>query len=364
MVRMGLRILLIVATAELCLRGYDWWMGEQRIFQRDMGLGFRVRPNLERVFHTNTGEAYLLETNSRGYRDREHPFPRDDRRSRVVLLGSSTAFGFGVDQTEVFTEVIESLSRDMEIVNLSVPCTSLDQHYLLLRDEGLEYQPDLVLTFVTLLDAQECFWPYQIMANKPKSRLSYDEGQISIHPPRYTLVERLMSSSFVWQRFVNVALTALFLLDSVNDTSEEAEPFIPGQSLTPHERCQALRLLLARGRDLCKSRGVDYVVVYLPMPNELSGRRDTESKLLREGVLHRLSVEDGIEVVDLWNSMEQIWHLEDNLVEDEFHVNARGHAVIAQHLAVYLMLKLGPRGGSPPAEDGHTRQSPGRDNTR
>lgn len=342
LLRGGVRLLLVIAVAELCLRGYDWWVaGEQHLFERDEELGFRVRPNVQRIFRTRSDEAYLVETNSLGYRDSESVLVRDQTRKRVVLMGSSTPFGLGVGQDDIFPEVIETIHPSIEIVNLSLPGTALDQHSLLLQDEGLAYEPDLVLVMLTLLDARETFWPYQIMANKPKSWLKYDRGEIEIRPPPKGMLPRFLSSSFVSQRALQFGLSLLVLTgDTQKDTLNE-EPFLFGQVLTSQQRCLAIRLLLQHDRKLCADRRIPYVVVYLPTPGEIKYPGGAEVARLREGVLKPMMEVDGVDCVDLLDVIERAWSIDEKIFEDDFHLNSRGHRVIAERLGGYLKVKLG-----------------------
>lgn len=79
--------------------------------------------------------------NALGMRDRT----RDaKRRPRVMALGDSSVYGFGNDDDEVFTSVLES-RFDADFVNAAVPGYSSFQALNLLRGRGLSLDPDLVL---------------------------------------------------------------------------------------------------------------------------------------------------------------------------------------------------------------------------
>lgn len=347
-----MRIALFLVAVELTLRGYNWWIGEQSLYQSDPDIGFRVRPNLQRIFYSNSGEPYLLETNSRGYRDRQHPYRRTDGRSRVVVLGSSTPFGMGIDQSDLFPATLESLLPTTDVVNLSVPCTTLDQHFVTLREEALRYGPDVVLVFVALPDTCDSFWPWQVMTNKPKCWLKVEPDGVAIHPPRFGLPQRLMSSSHAWQSVVNLAILALILSNVNNDDMAALQPYFAGQNLSEPQRFEALRRLLVLGRDLCAREGTEFVVVYLPFPDEIQGVRCREVDLLRENVLTPAAEEDYVQLVDLSDPLKAAWREFGELMwEDEYHVNARGHHVIAEYLAEYLGAKL--RGLGPPQVSDH-----------
>ena len=79
--------------------------------------------------------------NARGMRDRDR-----GPKSRPVLmaLGDSSVYGFGNDDDEVFTSVLES-RIDADFVNAAVPGYSSFQALNLLRGRGLAMEPDLIL---------------------------------------------------------------------------------------------------------------------------------------------------------------------------------------------------------------------------
>ena len=64
---------------------------------------------------------------------------------RVLVLGDSFTWGFGVEQEQIFTEVIENSRKDVEVINAGVSGYSPDQELIWLREQGMHFQPDLVL---------------------------------------------------------------------------------------------------------------------------------------------------------------------------------------------------------------------------
>jgi len=103
-----------------------------------------------------------LTINSRGLRDREHPVAKPKGTGRVLVLGDSFAWGYGVADQDLFTEVLERDFVDnppqgpWEVINTGVSGWGTDQQYLYLMDEGFDYEPDVVvLAFYLLNDPKE-----------------------------------------------------------------------------------------------------------------------------------------------------------------------------------------------------------------
>src|SRR4030095_12115366 len=82
--------------------------------------------------------------NSHGQRDDEYPVERTGKR-RMFVLGDSLGWGFGVELHERFSERMEDIHPDWEIINASVSGYSTDQELLYLQHQGMVFAPDVVL---------------------------------------------------------------------------------------------------------------------------------------------------------------------------------------------------------------------------
>ena len=105
-------------------------------------LGWLPRPNVTGHYR-RFGATFT--TNSRGLRDREHSLERSPGVRRIVVLGDSFAWGYGVNDHEVFPRVLESRLRGSEVVNLGVTAFGLRQEFDYLKLEGAQYRPDIVI---------------------------------------------------------------------------------------------------------------------------------------------------------------------------------------------------------------------------
>jgi lysophospholipase L1-like esterase len=93
--------------------------------------------------------------NSAGFRDEDHSLEKKEGKFRVLVLGDSFVYGFGVNQGEVFSEVMKREDSSLEVINAGMSGYSTDIEYLYLRDEGVLYKPDLVLVAFYLNDVWE-----------------------------------------------------------------------------------------------------------------------------------------------------------------------------------------------------------------
>jgi lysophospholipase L1-like esterase len=109
-----------------------------------------LNPRLIYVPRPNSGEF-----NGRGQRGRETPYERTAGTRRVVCMGDSVLEGLGVAWEQRFTELLATrLGAGYEIVNLGVRGYNLQQEIDYFRQEGLRYQPDLVVFGITYNDLE------------------------------------------------------------------------------------------------------------------------------------------------------------------------------------------------------------------
>ena len=61
--------------------------------------------------------------NAEGLRDRHYPYARDGGRRRILVLGDSVVWCWGVEQADCFTERLEAALPDTDVINAGVPGT-------------------------------------------------------------------------------------------------------------------------------------------------------------------------------------------------------------------------------------------------
>lgn len=91
--------------------------------------------------------------NSQGYRDYEHSLEKSVGKARILLLGDSMTFGWGIADHEIYPRRLSELAGDqVEIISLARNGWSTADQLLALRREGLAYKPDIVVIGVVTND--------------------------------------------------------------------------------------------------------------------------------------------------------------------------------------------------------------------
>ncbi len=121
--------------------------------------GIFNRPNLAFHHHTNEFSVWNY-TNAEGFRvpapGREFARNKSEGAYRVILLGPSFAYGWGVDYEQSFAAVLEreleshgfAGSADLELINAGVPSLGVALGLRWYDHVGRTYHPDLVIQFI------------------------------------------------------------------------------------------------------------------------------------------------------------------------------------------------------------------------
>lgn len=95
--------------------------------------------------------------NSRRIRGPEYPLAKPEGEYRILLLGDSFAEGYTVEFEQVLSEVMkrrlnERTDFPVQVINAGTAGWSTDQELLWLQQEGLAYEPDLVVLLFYIND--------------------------------------------------------------------------------------------------------------------------------------------------------------------------------------------------------------------
>jgi hypothetical protein len=197
---------LVVAIAEL---GVRIAFHESKEFTLEMWKYARTMKRVAsdpRVGHEhvpNTSARLMgvdVSINSHKLRDREIPFEKPTGVKRIVMLGDSLVFGWGVDFESTSSKVLErelNAGRpqpNVEVINTGVGNynTSMEVQYFL--NEGHRYSPDIVVLNYFINDAEETPRYTGNFLNEHLLSWVYVAGRADI-------VRRMAGSAKDWNRY-------------------------------------------------------------------------------------------------------------------------------------------------------------------
>lgn len=287
----------------------------------DEVLGWRFKPDTR---NRHTTEDFDVEVRIDGLgRRRGAAEPESAERPRVVFVGDSLTFGWGVEEEQSFPSRIGRMLA-VEVVNLGVTGYGLGQSYLLLRQEGLAMQPAIVVLTVCQNDFQEVVSERMYGRTKPRFRIDGEQLVLSPAGDRASWLER---ASTLYR-------TIALLLG-------RSRPRLEGERLAEARRL--VRALIGAMAEESRRAGARFLVVH-------DG----------DGWLGQTLDEDGVELVDVGPALDRAEEAAGpvTFANDRLHWNARGHQVVAEELRAAVAGWAGAP--SPPGTVGAKRSGPPR----
>jgi hypothetical protein len=332
-------LLVSVLLAELVVRKAGWkpmfTSQSFRFFEYHPVLGWAHKPGQESEFsdkHFRTS----VRINQKGLRGLERGYERTNEKKRILVLGDSLAWGHGVEEANRFSEVLETL-LPVEVINAGVAGYSTDQELLWLKDEGINYDIDLVI--VVFCGNDERANHRQLVYEsyyKPYFTLNGDAITLNNVPvPKHiahkepNLGRSLVMSARVHSSLVNLVWRHLFENAHVSVSSGNSQDAMSPTSTSQRPFELTIRLLREM-RTVAQSRGAKFMIVSSsawwdnrpekPYPRFI----DT----LRQG---------GFLVLDL----ESIDGYDDTTMQipNDRHWNAEGHGFVARETKTFIEMQ-------------------------
>ena len=123
----------------------------------DSHLGWKLIKNYSGCrYQPDTNKIITKTHNSNGLRiDKDISYEKGNKK-RVLLLGDSFVYGYGLDDNEtIAVKLQEKLGENYEAINMGVDGYGTVQEILQFKEEGLRYNPDIVMLFFYPNDFKE-----------------------------------------------------------------------------------------------------------------------------------------------------------------------------------------------------------------
>lgn len=122
-----------------------------------------LTPNLKNkpFLHKELGTYFKVSTNSHSMRYREIPTGRQENTIRIMALGDSTTFGWGVENDETYPARLEALLKEkypnenIEVIDGGVPGYTSFQGLNHYKVNAGRYEPDIILFGYIVQDARK-----------------------------------------------------------------------------------------------------------------------------------------------------------------------------------------------------------------
>lgn len=269
-----------LGVAEVALRGLGapgraTAASDRGFFARfDPELGWAPKPSVSGV-HRDKGFSVSVAQNRFGVRGPEDlETGRRGASRRILVLGDSYVWGFGVSQEDLFSDP-RVHGSDVEIVNLGVSGYGTDQALLLYRRLGSRFEVDeVVLAFTPYNDVDNNLASRQYDREKPF--FTVQDGELRLHDTHVVdwALRSRMDALRVQSRVLNLIDGAALrirnrLLRASAGNRGAAAPRhrrLRAEDVTARDR-EGVELTGALIRTLAeevRARGPDFLVVFVP----------------------------------------------------------------------------------------------------
>ncbi|BFU93732.1 MAG: protein of unknown function [Nitrospira sp.] len=327
---------LIVAglLAEVALRVVDHPLAQAHVdyaawYRPSEHFGHELVPGFEGFGPLNVP----IKINQSGFRDGEHKAEKPSDVVRILGLGDSFLFGWGVSTDQVFLKQLERSLHDgsgrrIETINAGVPGWGLNQYYIYLNQIGRRFSPDLI---VVAYFADDLNGPLQerLAPDLQYQRGLQYKGGIFHHSRLFNFMKSL--SHLVREKNRPVRIGYLHDLDLRREEWSKRPNYLMGSG-DPDERQRHIDLLgrhLARLKERADDAQAKLVLMLIP---DISQLRHPEVQHINR-ILLETCRKLGIPFIDMTPVFEQaddpgrfyLWPRDP-------HTNEAGHAKMAAAL--------------------------------
>jgi lysophospholipase L1-like esterase len=317
------------------------WIG---MFEEGDGFRVRLTPSAERSvvntfsrIPTDRTRRYAIRSNSLGFRGPEISPEKAPETFRILVFGDSSAFGWGVDQESMFSELLQRKLQDavgtkkrIEVGNFAIPGDSSEYGRLIFGTYAPRFSPDLVILGFGANDAKSVVTPHR--------------GQVEAFTNTSSLfaLRTLFNHSALVRTFAR-------LLQKPPTTTTTLDSLPPLQRAVPRKRFSAN--LAAMGQEARKESGASTLVLTLCAPKNY--RSAAEKTATRNGMLfvdgqRKLlesipALKSGLIFPSEVNEMRREYGatLAQNdlyyVSSDACHPNTIGHSIVADQLAKTIL---------------------------
>ena len=284
------------------------------VFKRDRHLFWRPYPS--RTIKSKFFDGRTYSFNSLGLRGRE--IEKTKFKPRIIALGNSCTFGWGLNDEQVFTTLIGNiLDKKYDVINAAVPGYSSYQGKAFYESKIAELQPDVLLILFA--------WNDQWVAANDIS----DKNQE--FPPEFIIdAQNLLSRLHTYR-----LMKKLLLSVSEKDPDSLYSRIHPVHRVSLEDFYNNLKSISLKAQN----NGATPVLLTSPIPSlekyyipgsisPLHTIHEQYNMTIRE-----LAKNENVPMVDLALEFDKYNGLFDDADYDPIHFNARGHRLAAELIA-------------------------------
>lgn len=240
---------------------------------------FELKPNYHQKYKSSEFQIDI-KTNKDGLRDINHSYSKPQNVLRVLALGDSFTFGWGVGQNNTWWKLLENELNNhraskykYEVINLGVWMYTYDQQFLRLKDKGLKYHPDIVI--------QGIYWPHLRTISTHNWETNSKGDLIRVTDPTIYISKKgllkaqdknsLINFCKTHSKFLNIMISKLQIVLSKKHLTSGDLVFLGPDSVSKYSDTwsKALKSIYFTEK-LLEQRNIQYLVFLIPRDVQVS----------------------------------------------------------------------------------------------
>lgn len=151
----------------------------RNIHQYDSILGWNMAPGAS-ARQKNSEFDVTYKINNEGFRDdKNYSLKPGDKRA--IIFGDSFAFGIGVENEKTFSKILEK-EIGREVLNFGVSGYDPGQYFLSLKNQGMKYNPDLIIYSIYLgNDIEDIILDHPFQGDRYKPYFGLKNGNLVLN---------------------------------------------------------------------------------------------------------------------------------------------------------------------------------------
>lgn len=301
----------------------------------DPDIGWVNREGAHGLYEPPKGvPPFQVTINPQGFRGPEVAIRKPAGVRRIVFLGDSNTFGFGIQEGERFSDLlVKQAPVRTEIVNLGIFAYGTDQEAIYLERKALRFAPDTVVLVVSAGDLSDVMSSINAGAAKPFCRII--DGRFSIHNIPVPVSTPLMSSSSLTSRTKVLLYRHSHLYRLLLARIIALNPYM-SDTVREMDEKEGFNVMveIIRGMDrVCREKGISFKVLLVSHGEWIEGMKKNPGAVIGyyqplTGALKSL----GIDLLDTTDSFVA-WKGEPLFFEkDAVHLTVAGNRLVAELL--------------------------------
>ncbi|MFO0749419.1 MAG: hypothetical protein U1F43_27690 [Myxococcota bacterium] len=321
------------------------------LYMEDPVFGVRLEPDASTRLKSRSGHITDIRTNALGFRGADWTPAPDDLApgrsvaGRVMLLGDSQVFGYGVEEDETFgARLAAMLGPGHEVLNAATPTWGPPEYVASLAELGPRFRPEFVIYVANVAnDWSEVRVPN---ARRTTARDGWARTRVGEEEP---------PSDFPGRRFLLGRSHLVYALRALFHAADDGAPVLATSATRlvhdlpwllqpdPPYRSRLTSSVLA-AVDACKPIGCTVIVVGLPLDVQVhpaEWQKYDNEKPIDTGATYRLlgtlladARAHGVATLDLLPVLRAV--SPGAFQADDYHLSPRGHDAVARALAPLL----------------------------